>query len=570
MQFRTRSRSRRQAIRLLAVVAGMSLFAAACGSGDDVSTGGDGTTTDPARADATPTPGGSITFGLEAETNTWLPGATTPSNSGVLVQQALFDPLGALDADGMVQPYLAESITPNDALTEWTVKLRPGVVFHDGTPLDSEAMRYNFEELLTIESANTRATLLDTNKVVEFRVDDDLTFTYVLADGNAAFADVLTGTIGMPFSPAAHREFGEDAGSNPIGTGPFRFVDWRRDDRLVVQRWEQYWGKDADGQALPYLDEIVFRALPNEDTRLQTLLSGDIDAMHTLRQSIVNQLREGAERGTLMTYEHIGNNAGGAILNTAKAPVDDVRIRRAMAYALNQEELIDVLGGAGISPAQTQFFSEDSPWHSEKVADMWPTNDPDKAKELLGDYVSDPARSDGQAAGTPVTIDFNCPPDASLIELSQVYQHFWQAVGFKVNLNQVEQAAHIQNALTDNYTVNCWRMGGTGDPYSTLAVAFGDPETQALNFTNFSDPTMTEQLDVLKSTADLDARKDAVEQIMIRLAEEVPVTWTGSTATAIGAKPEVRNIDGWKFPEGSDGDGVTQGVTFLSWVWLEQ
>jgi peptide/nickel transport system substrate-binding protein len=292
--------------------------------------------------------------------------------------------------------------------------------------------------------------------------------------------------------------------------------------------------------------------------------------MHSLRQSIVRQLRDAADRGQVASYEHIGNNAGGAILNTKQAPLDDVRVRRSLAYALNQDQLIDVLGGAGISPPQTQYFSKDSPWYSPDVAKMWPTNDAAKAKKLLAEYVNDPKRSDGKAVGTPVSFDFNCPPDASLIELSQAYQQFWNDVGFQVNLNQVEQAAHIQNAITDNYTANCWRMGGEGDPYSTLAVSFGDPATQPLNFTNFGDSTVGEQLDVLKSTVELSDRKAAVERIMMRLAEEVPLTWTGSTATAVGARPELHNVGGWQFPDGTRGNGVSQGVTFLGWVWLEK
>jgi peptide/nickel transport system substrate-binding protein len=328
--------------------------------------------------------------------------------------------------------------------------------------------------------------------------------------------------------------------------------------------------EDEDGNKLPYLDQITFRPITDENSRFQSLLSGDVDAFQTLRQANVRDARRAKEDGTIEISEFIGNNGGGSIFNTARAPVDDQRVRQGLALAIDQPALVEILGGTDITPPQTQWFSPDSPFFSEKVDKAWPSNDPEKAKELLDQYVNDASRSDGKSPGDPIEVDFNCPPDPSLIELAQAYQQMWGGVGVKVNLNQVEQAAHIQNAIQDNYMINCWRMGGEDDPYSILSVAFGDPATQNLNFTNYTHPTIDENLQVLRTETEFDTRYKAVEAIMLHFTEAVPLLWTGGTATTVGYKPAIQNADGWKLPDGTKGEGVVGGVVTWSQVWLKQ
>src|SRR5690606_31154338 len=141
-----------------------------------------------------------------------------------------------------VYPLLAESIEANEDLTEWTVTLREGITFHDGTPLDAETVKANFDEYLNVDTATTSGNL---DQVVEFRIDGPLTYTYVLAESNVAFPDLLTGSIGWPFSIEACRAQGDDCGANPVGAGPFKFVSWTRDGEIVLERNENYWRTDA-------------------------------------------------------------------------------------------------------------------------------------------------------------------------------------------------------------------------------------------------------------------------------------------------------------------------------------
>jgi peptide/nickel transport system substrate-binding protein len=526
---------------------------AACGGDGDDDNGSGGANPDDISEQGDPVEGGEITVGLEAETNSWLPGEGTFAESGTSVAYALYDPLMKRTEDGEIKPYLAESMEPNADFTTWTLTLRPDVVFHDGTPLNGEALKANFDDYLKAPTSNVAATLAP---VASLDVVDELTVEYRLNETNAAFPDVLTGPPGWPFSPTAAAANGDDAGANPVGTGPFTFVSWQRDSNLVVEKNEDYWQ-----EGLPYLDGITFRPIPDEDTRLSSLQSGDVDAIQTLRQSTVAKAREvdGVDN-----YEYLGNNSGGSIINTTVPPFDDVRVRQALAYSIDQPELIEVLGGTGLTPEATQYFSPDSPFYSEEAAEAFPGYDVEQAQELYDDYINDPQRSDGQPVGTDLSFTYNCPPDPSLNELSQLYQNFWSQLGMDVELNTVEQAAHVQNGITKDYEVQCWRVGEESDPYFTIKDAF---TPGPLSFTGYTSPEIDAALETLRSTTDLEERKSAVDAVSMDVSENVPNLFTGYTLTDVAVREEVKNVDGWEFPDGTPGDGVPQASTMWGSVW---
>jgi len=504
-----------------------------------------------------PAYGGSIVIGLIGETNNWLPGRGSFLVPAGSVVAALYDSLILRDHELVHRPYLAESISPNADYTQWTLKLRPNVRFHDGTPLDAAALKWNFDHLHKTEGSVTFGAVRDVRSIT---LVDELTVRYELEKGLVAFPDVLTGPVGMPFSPTAAQRLGEDAGSAPVGTGPFRFVSWRRDDRIVLRRNEDYWQPH-----LPYLDEIVFRPLIDEDTRLASLLTGDVQAIQTQRPSIVDRLRRtpGIHR-----YEVIGNNSGVALVNTNRPPLDDLRVRRALAYALHQETLREVVGGAHLSPPQTQFFGQASPWHSGRAASSFPQADLERARTLFLSYRDDPERSDGKAPGEPVEVEYLCRPDPSLIELAQMYQALWRAAGFDVRLRQSDMASGMQRIISGDYLTSCWRLGNEDDPYVTLANAFSSAKDQSLNYTRFTHPTIDENLEVLRLESDFRKRYAAVERISLLLNQEVPLIWGGATIATIAVKPEVRNVAGWRFPDGHRGDGIPLTRVMWGHVWL--
>jgi ABC-type transport system substrate-binding protein len=550
--------------RIVGGLVAVALAAAACGGGDD-----EESEESPSEAvdEATgaivdksdqgePVEGGSITFGLEAETTNWLPSVGQFANSGVSVAYALYDPLMKRDVNGEMKPYLAESMEPNDDLTQWTLKLREGVEFHDGTPLDAEALKSNFDDYHTKPGSQT-ASAYDG---VTMEVVDDLTVRYTLPSPDSSFPAVLALAPGWPFSPTAAAQYGEDAGAHPVGTGPFVFDSWERDSRLVVKKNENYW---QDG--LPYLDEIVFRPIPDEDTRLSSLTSGDIDGLMTLRLSNIVDLRE-AEG--IDNYEQIGNSTGGNIFNMSKPPLDDLRVRRALALATDQSQVIEVAGGEGIVPPATQIFGPDDPYYSEQVAEDWLDYDPEAAQAELQEYIDDPDRSDGKAAGDPVALRYDCLPDPGLVEVAQLYQALWSSIGVDVELRQVEQATHVDEAISGDYQAKCWRMGIDGDPAAVMDAYYLEDSPQ--NFMRFQDDQVEADIQALKETTDLEERQRLAADAMSIVNEAVAHTYTGGTLSAVAVEDHVKNIDGWTYPDGSEGGTATQGTVVWANVWTTE
>ncbi len=549
--------------------------AAACGSNGD-SGGGSGDqagealdalggdiSVGPQEREGEPTSGGSITVGLESETNSYLPSIFQGSQAGFNVAYAIYDPLTTRNADGEIVPYLAESVEPNDDFTTWTVTLRPGVTFHDGTPLNAEAMKRIFDEFLMADGTNTAGSLRREVRSVE--VVDELTYRYVMNQPNSAWPDTLATPVGWPFSPTAAARLGDGFGDHPVGTGPFRFVSWQRDGALVVERNPDYWQ-----EGLPYLDEITFRPIPDEETRATSLSSGDIDAAQSVRLS--SFLARVATIPGVKVDMGLGNGGGNIMFNTTEPPVDDVRIRQALAYAIDQQALIDVVAGeaAVATERRTQFFWSQNPYYSERVADAWPEHDAERAQQLYDEYVNDPHRSDGRRPGEPVSFTYGCTNVPSLIEQATALQGLWEDIGFHVEISPREQSVHITEAVTGDYQVKCFRAGADNDPLTTLQNAFGDPEAYVLNLTDFTDPTIDHAIETLRTTDDLDTRKAAVEDAGLVLAEQLPYYWTGSDLTFIAHGDDLKGVASWQLPDGSSGDGAAPGITFWSQVWVAE
>lgn len=577
--------------RLLAILVALTLVAAACGNDDDGGSEGsegspDSTIRDQLReedADSGPAYGGRVVVGLEAETSNWLPGSGQFVVSGTTVAHTIYDPLILLNGDGEFEPYLAEDLQPNDDLTEWTLTLRSGITFHDGSALDADGLKWNFDTLHNIPDSNTVGGLTGAG-VLDMEVVDDLTVRYLLSEANAAFPDLLRGATGWPVSQEAYESLGRDAfGDNPVGTGPFEFVQWTRDDRIVVRRNADYWRTDDDGNQLPYLDEIEFRPITDEDSRVQSLAADSVQILMTLRGSTAKQVIELVDARDFNANVFVGNQSGASIFNVLEPPVDDLRIRRALAYAGDPDAVAVVLGDDGLAPITTGFFGIDSPWYSDVAAAAYPGvdgRDLDAAIELVEEYRNDPDRSDNRSPGDAIEIIYSCQPDPSLLEIGQLLQGLWGEAGIEVELRQVDQQQHVNNAIGSadssppwrgDFMVNCWRAGaGEGDPLTGLQSFFGDPLTTPLNFTNFSHPEIDEALEDLRTNADFEVRYAAAETINRISNENVPLTWSVATPTLVGWRGDIRGITSWVTPSGAEGTGTPGGYIHFSQVYLSQ
>ncbi|MFA5564706.1 MAG: ABC transporter substrate-binding protein [Acidimicrobiia bacterium] len=574
----------------LLLIAALALVASACSSDDNGNSSGNGgsSTTllqerpsDDDEPDGTTEAsyGGSITIGTEGENSTLVPsGGSIRSTTGY----ALYDPLVSLNDAGEFEGFLAESIDANDDLTEWTLELRSGIQFHDGTPFDAEAVEWNYENLQLREGSTTLGSLRGAG-LESVEATGDLTVVFHLSGTNAAFPDVLRGSGGWMVSPTAYEADPEGFGDNPIGTGPFEFKEWRRDDRLVLTRNANYWMVDAEGNQLPYLDEVVIRPIPDEESRVQSLSAKDIDVIQTLRGLMVKRVLDLESDGGYKVSVHVGNTSHAMVLNTLEPPLDDKRVRVGLAMAIDPLAVQKVIGDDGLTLPATGFFSTDSPWYSEVVAKAYPiTEEPDTegARALIEEYENDPDRSDNKPVGSPISVEYRCMPDPALLQAGQLYQNMWGAIGVDASLAQADYAAQVSRTIgtpdTDppfrgDFNISCWRSGaGSLDPYTAFKNEFGPVATTATNYSNFTSEEIDRWVDVLRSSTDLNERFEAVEQIGLILADEMPVIVVSPTPTAVGYRDAIHGIASWLLPSGNKGTGTEGGEMHLHQAYLDQ
>ncbi len=605
---------KRSLTKLLALLFAFAMIAAACG-GDSSSDDGESTnttagdeeneTTDETVAEAgTEAPededtevvenegervyGGDIAVGLEAEAVGLRPWEDTCSSPCYNMMVTIFDKLVEQTADGLYEPFLFETLEPNEDFTEWIGVLRADVVFHDGTPLTAQTIA----DMFPIQQAGaTGAGGVSAANIADVQATGDLEVTYTLSTANSALpASLARAPVGMVFEPAAAAADPDGFANAPVGTGPFMIESRDLDNETVVVRNDSYWGVDPDGNQLPFLDSISFRPIPDEGTRLDAVLSGTVDAMQTLRQGTIRDGRAARDGGDeIVLLEFQGNNVGGGHFNTIVPPFDDVRVRRGLTHMNSQENVIEALGGTGISLPGTQWFSPDSVWYSEKVAAAWPQFDFELGVSTLQEYIDDPERSDGKAVGEPIDVELSCPPDPTLIAAMQVIEQTWTASGLvNVELTNYDQQTHInyalgaENGFLGEHGAHCWRWSSEDDPAVGLNQHLAPPTAEVaeaaglpgvvspFNFPNWFDQVAFEAAVASTQTDDFDERYALFETIMLRFAEEVPIWYSGHTATAFVTAPDVQGLIGWHLPSGTVGIGIPAVEGRWAEVWLAE
>ncbi len=532
------SRLRARHLRLLHVALAVALLAAACGGGK----GGGG---DDASEDVgDPVRGGSITYGLEAETGDgWCLQEAQLAISGIMVARSIYDTLTAPNADGDYVPYLAKAVEPNDDYTSWTITLRDGVTFHDGSPLTAEVVKNNLDAYRgQYEGRSPLLFVFVLDNIDTVEVTGDLEVTVTTKVPWVAFPAFLFSSGRLGISGQAQLDDTERCDRNLIGTGPFKMKSWDEGREFVAEKNPDYWQEAPDGEPYPYLDEIHFTPIVEAEQRVNALESGEIDMMHTSQAQAFLTLDELADQGAVDNRDS-EDYAEVAFLqiNTSKPPFDDVRIRRAMAMAIDRQDYREVI-------TRDLFTMASGPYGPGAVGYLedagYPEQDIEGAKDLVAEYEAE--------KGPLPKITLQDTPDAGARETATYLQQSFAEVGIDIDLATVQQDKQIDNAISGEYDMTGFRNYPGGDP-DELMVWF--KSTSPANFSRIDDPEIDRLLDEGRSEPDPDKRAAIYEEINRRFGSEVYSLWENWTTWRVSAQPTVHGytLDTLpKLPDGSD------------------
>lgn len=547
-------------VRLAAAAVALGLLATGCGGSSGGGSGeAKGTTTDIVRtASGAPKSGGKVVYGLEAETDGFNPTSNRWAASGYMVGAAIFDPLTAFDDKGSWQPYLAQSFAPSADFRTWTITVRPGISFTNGQPLDGAAVAQNLNA--TRRDVLTGAAIRNVSDVV---VDpsDPMKVVVTTVDPWATFPTILSGQIGYMAAPA-QLEAAKPASSNqPIGTGPFIQQEWIPDNKWVGTRNPNYWRTDASGTKLPYLDTVEFRPVVDPQSRASALLSGDLTLMVTSDWPIINRLRGEAQSGAIqVVYDRSESEEAMVLLNTEKPPLNDARVRRALALCTDIAPVVAASETPSEFVADSQF-DKDSPFY---VDTGFPRNDVAAGKALIDEVKAE--------TGSNVSLTLTTNPVPTYLAVASLLGEQWSRCGVSVQQNSVEQSKMVSDAVTGQLQAVLWRQFGGDDPDGNYLWWTGKNARGplALNVARLQDPQIDAALDRARATDDLAVRKQAYADLQRRQTELVPYIWLSHTQWVIGAADDVRNIGNVSLPDGGTSRRFGGGVFRLTEVWLDR
>jgi peptide/nickel transport system substrate-binding protein len=393
-----------------------------------------------------------LVFGRGGD-STSLDPITTTEGETFKVTENIFETLVAFgEQDTTINPGLAESWTVTDDGLTYEFKLRQGVKFHDGTDFNADAVVFNFDRWMNGDADKfPYYTMFGGYKADEGHVIQEVTAVdantvkFVLKRPQAPFLKNLAMSPFGIASPAAVEQFGDDFRANPVGTGPFKFVEWKENDTITLEKNPDYWQ-----EGLPKLNKVIFRVIPENTARLNALANGEIDVMDGLNNSdeaavLANE--------NLQVIERPSMNVGYIGLTNTRKPFDNKLVRQAINHAIDKQSIIDAFYGGKAQPAVNPMPPAISGYND--AIEPYPY-DLEKAKALLAEA--------GYADG--FTMDLWAMPVArpympEAMKVAEVIQASLAEIGVTANIQSVDWATYLDKATAGEF--DAFMLGWTGD-----------------------------------------------------------------------------------------------------------
>lgn len=440
---------------------------------------------------------------------------------GRIVFCGLFDKLFDIDEKLQIVPQLATAYEWPDRTT-LLIHLRPGVRFHDGEPMDAASVKFSLERHLTMPGSFRRSEI---NVMDRVEAVDPLTVRIALKQPSAPFLSQLTDRAGMVLSPKAAQAAAKDFGLHPVGAGPFRFIERVAQDRIVLERFPEYWDADRIN-----LDRVLYRPMQDAAVRLANLQAGSIDLVEYIVPTDVATVRKDPKL-RLAIADELGYQ--GITINLANGPRaqspigQHAKARQAFELSLDRDALVQVVYDGLYRPTR-QAVPPVSPMYVPAYRP--PERDVDRAKALL------------KEAGLPlpVTVNLTVPNNPDLRQAAEVMQSMAAEAGFDVKIAVMEFASSLQASARGDFEAYmlAWsgRTDADGNLYSFLHTDGG------LNDGHYSNTEVDALLDTARLLDDTGKRRALYGHMWERLGQDLPVIYLWHRKNIAGLSARVQGF----------------------------
>jgi peptide/nickel transport system substrate-binding protein len=433
------------------------------------------------------------------------------------IDSSVFGSLFQLTSSGQLKPELATKITASNELKTYTITLRQGVKFQDGTPFNAAAVVFNLQRVSN--PANGCRCYTAVKDIASVSAQSNSTVLVQLNAPDVTFPNTMSSQAGMMASPTAARSEGQNFAERPIGAGPFKFQSQTPGNSITLAKWKGYW--DAPR---PYLNSVTYRLLADSNSRSASIQSGAIQ----IDQNVGAAQLATIQSDSAVKVDHLsGLGTTFVQFQTKNSPFTDVRARDAVTYATNPKSINHALySGLETTGIQSPWTPASWAYPGKRVAN-YPTYNLAKAKQLVK-----------QLGGLSFT--FSIPNTSGAIDLAEALQSQWAAAGIKANISEQDTLTLIDNSSAGKFQAMLYQWIGSYEPDNNVDPFFATGGLS--NAVKLSDPVVDALLSAERSTSSRPERQAIFSKMAARLAQDAPYDYLMVNSVWLGYSDTVHGV----------------------------
>ncbi|MCE4267257.1 ABC transporter substrate-binding protein [Rhodococcus globerulus] len=457
-----------------------------------------------------PQRGGTLAYSYNTDAQSVDP-VTCAIGIGLAPCQAVYGALLYYDlVSGEITPGMAESFSSEDGKV-WTLALRPGLTFTDGTPFNAESVAFNWQRTL---DPKLLSPSMAAAKTISWSVVDDTTLTVTSNEVNHQLPFMLTESLAFVGSPTAITQKGADFGNSPVGAGPFVMTSWARGTEMVLDRNPGYWD-----QPRPYVDRVVVKTIPADDQRFNALQSGDVNVMMVNGSKYPSRAKSAGM--DLVQSNLLG---GQGVRLSSRGALADPAVRAAVGKLIDNDQIMAAVYPD--DPVATHFIPEGSPLHD--VSATWPAKDVAGAQKLIDEYRA------SNGGGNVVLSYVTTAGSPALTQVAELLQaQLEQVDGLKLEIKPLDGAGFASALTSGNFDLILNALGGAhpDNLYRTFHTEGSG------NTAGYSDPIVDQALEMTHSSNDQAVVKEAYQTAIRQIVDTTAYRfWRPAVATLITPK----------------------------------